>query len=86
MGWRDQALEDFDRAIQLKPMAADIFARGHLHQLMGHLDRAISDYSRAIQLAPNRPDYYAARGDAFKAKGESDLATADYDMQKQMRL
>lgn len=75
-----QAIEDFDRAIRLKPDIAEAFNnRGVTYDYKGDYERAIQDYNQVIKL---RPDYAAPfnnRGLVYHEKGEYDRAIQDFD-------
>lgn len=75
-----QAIEDFDKAIRLKPDVAEAFNnRGVAYDYKGDYERAIQDYDQVIKL---RPDYAAAfnnRGLVYHEKGEYDRAIQDFD-------
>ena len=50
----DRAIEDFNRAIQLKSDYADAYYnRGVAYEVKGEVDRAVEDYTKTIQLNPN---------------------------------
>jgi lipoprotein NlpI len=75
----DGAIEDFTKAIQLKPgYAAAYYNRGTLEQLKGEVGCAIMDYTKAIELEPDLAVAYSNRGTAKQSKGDFDGATADF--------
>ena len=48
------ALEDYTKAIQLKPDYSSAYNnRGNLYEAMGQQDKALADYNKAIQLKPD---------------------------------
>ena len=50
----DRAIDDFNRAIQLKSDYADAYYnRGVAYEVKGEVDRAVEDYTKTIQLNPN---------------------------------
>jgi tetratricopeptide (TPR) repeat protein len=54
MGRYDDALADFDRALELDPGAAwTVASRGLTYQAMGRYDDALADFDRALELDPN---------------------------------
>ena len=76
----NQAIADYDRAIQLNPDYATAYNnRGLSYSNKGDEDRAIADYDRAIQLNPDYATAYNNRGISYKNKGDYDRAIADYD-------
>jgi lipoprotein NlpI len=76
----EQAIQDFDKAIRLKPDIAEAFNnRGVAYDYKGDYERAIQDYNQVIRL---RPDYAAPfnnRGLVYHEKGEFDRAIQDFD-------
>jgi tetratricopeptide (TPR) repeat protein len=80
IGGYDRAIEDFDRALKLKPDSeAALLNRGNSYFGKGDYDRAIADYDRAIALKPDYPPAFVDRGNARLHKGDYDRAIADYD-------
>ena len=60
---RRRALEDLDKAIELKPDYAWAYGRrGYYYEDTGNRDRALADYNRSIQLNPSDPEVYKDRG------------------------
>jgi tetratricopeptide (TPR) repeat protein len=62
------------------------FNRGQLFKATNDLDRAIADYTHAIaefdadeHSLTDKRDYLTARSEAYRAKGESKLAHADFE-------
>jgi len=47
-------------------------------------DCAIADYNQALWIAPNFGMVYVNRGNAFKAKGDTARANADYAKAREM--
>lgn len=82
----DLAIQDFDKAIELKPDYAEAFHnRGLTYYDKGQYERAIQDYDKAIQLKPDFALPFNARGNAYVDKGQYDLAIQDYDKAIQLR-
>lgn len=73
------AIEDYDRAIQLKPNYVEAYVdRGWAKGDSGDNPGAIADYTKAIELNPNYADAYNGRGDAKSNLGDNPGAIADY--------
>jgi len=54
MGRYDEALANFNRAIELQPNYAwAIASRGETYRLMEHYDEALADFNRAVELEPD---------------------------------
>jgi tetratricopeptide (TPR) repeat protein len=81
-GWQgknDEALVEFNKALELNPKSADTYYnRGVIYSKKGMLDEAISDYSKAIESNPDYPNSYYNRGFAYYKKGSFDQAFADF--------
>ena len=81
--WRDlgepkRALEDLDRAIELKPDAIYFWSRGDIHRAFGEFEEAMDDYRRGEAIDPAKweedafpllyqADVYAKLGDEANA-------------------
>ena len=77
MGRNDQALADFDRAIELGAAdARGFYARGLMYRLMGRYDQALADIDRAIELDPTEDEFAAARTEICQLTGSSDTDDA----------
>jgi tetratricopeptide (TPR) repeat protein len=51
----DEALADFDRALQIAPRSADAWmARGTLFMRTAHSERALADFDRALEIDPRQ--------------------------------
>ena len=62
MGANQQALENYNIAIQLDPRNVLAYNnRAVTHQKLGHFESAIRDYTKAIDLAPNDATAYNNR-------------------------
>jgi tetratricopeptide (TPR) repeat protein len=63
------AIQDYDRAIQLNPqLAVAYYKRGLAYAAgLGEYERAIQDFDQAIQIDPQNADAYDDRGLAFRA-------------------
>jgi len=64
----EEALADFDRAIDLDPEVAWIIAsRGEIYRLMRRYEEALADFDRAIDLDPEVAWIIARRGEDLLA-------------------
>jgi tetratricopeptide (TPR) repeat protein len=73
------AIEDFNRAIQVFPEYAAIYNnRGNVLLGIGAVREAMKDLDRALLLAPGYAAAYSNRAGAQLRLGEVDLAVADY--------
>jgi tetratricopeptide (TPR) repeat protein len=78
--WNDRAIQDYDRAIRLKPDYAQAFVnRGIAYYDKGQYDRAIQDYDQAIRLKPDLAEAFNNRALAYHRKGRYDRAKQDFD-------
>ncbi|HXE88174.1 MAG TPA: tetratricopeptide repeat protein [Hyphomicrobiaceae bacterium] len=74
-----EAIEDFNRAVQLFPEYAAIYNnRGNVLLGIGAVREAMKDFDRALLLAPGYAAAYSNRAGAQVRLGEVDLAVADY--------
>jgi len=74
----DTALNDFNKAISLRPDLPDpLEDRGDLYQNHGKYKEAIDDFTSAINLKPN-PRYYYKRGFAYAYLKDRENAIKDY--------
>ncbi len=81
----EQALADYNQAIQLNPKYADAYNnRGIVYRKQGKYDLALADYNQAIQLNPKYADAYNNRGIVYRKQGKYDLALADYNQAIQL--
>jgi tetratricopeptide (TPR) repeat protein len=81
----DQAIQDFDQAIQLAPKyAAVFFLRGVSYRTKHDYDNAIFDYDQAIQLDPKLPAPWNSRCELRARRG--DLANALSDCDEAVKL
>jgi tetratricopeptide (TPR) repeat protein len=79
-GQLDQAIAEFNQAIELNPRDAEAFGhRGTAYLKKGQIDRAISDYDQVLRLNPRYAEVYTDRGVAYGAKGQFDRAIADFN-------
>jgi tetratricopeptide (TPR) repeat protein len=74
-----EAIEDFNRAIQLYPEYAAIYNnRGNVLLTLGAVREALKDFERALLLAPGYAAAYSNRAGAYMRLGQLDRAMADY--------
>ncbi len=79
LGRDEEALEDLDSAIAIKPdWIKALSQRGYTLLGLKEYDRAIADYSRAIAIDPKYAAAYYNRGIAYLNKGDNDRAIEDY--------
>jgi tetratricopeptide (TPR) repeat protein len=75
----DQALRDFDKALELNPKLVAAYAnRGVAENGKNRYDDAIADFNRVIEVEPNSASTYANRGVAYYNKEQDDKAIADF--------
>lgn len=73
------ALEDFNRAAELAPQCAEVFAnRGMANQQIGKMDQARADYQHALELDDRLAEAYFGRGSLSEQSGNISAAIADY--------
>jgi type IV pilus biogenesis/stability protein PilW len=79
-GRLDQAIAEFNQAIELNPRDAEAYNyRGSAYLKKGQIDRAIADYDQVLRLKPRYAEAYTDRGVAYGAKGQYDRAIADFN-------
>ena len=77
-GEYEQAIECFNKAIELDPNNADAyFSRGTTHARLSQYEKAIKDFDRAIELNPNYSEAYRNRGGAYAALSQHERAIED---------
>ncbi len=78
-GEYDLAIEDFTKAIELKPDYAIAYNnRGAVYRSKDKHDLAIEDCNKAIQLKSDYAEPYSNRGSAYRNKGDYERAIEDY--------
>jgi tetratricopeptide (TPR) repeat protein len=78
-GRLDEAIQDYDRAIDLKPDDASAYNnRGIAFSDKGEIERAIGDYGTAIERNPNFADAHNNRGVAFSTLQRFTRAIQDF--------
>ena len=81
----ENALIDYDRAIELRPEYAEAYLlRGQVYDFLDEHEEAIADYTKAIDLKPRFANAYAHRGFALEALGESHRAEEDWKVAADM--
>ncbi len=79
-GQYEQAIADYDRAIDLNPDDARPYNnRGNAYSKQGQYEQAIADYDRAIDLNPDDAPAYYNRGLAYRQQGQHERAIADFE-------
>jgi tetratricopeptide (TPR) repeat protein len=80
MGRDDQALADFNRALERNPEDASALAgRGETYWAMKRYDQALADLNRALELNPEDASALARRGETYQAMGCHEEALADFN-------
>ncbi|MEH1859789.1 MAG: tetratricopeptide repeat protein [Nostoc sp.] len=75
-----EALQDFDRAIELDPKYEwAIASRGFTYRLMERYTEALQDFDRAIELDPKSAWAIAGRGQTYKSMARYTEALQDFD-------
>lgn len=79
-GRNEEALTDFDRAIELDPERAwTIALRGQTYQTIGRHEEALTDLNRAIELSPDYAWAIASRGEIYRINGRHGEALMEFD-------
>ena len=81
LGDLTRAIEDFDQAIRLDPVARPfrLHDRGNALRDAGQYDRALADYETALKLAPTDAWLLVDRGRTFTKMGRFEAAKSDLD-------
>ena len=75
-----EAIEDFNKAINLKPDYADAYYdRGYTYHRKDEYKQAIEDFNKVINLKPDYADAYFFRSHAYITQGRHDEAIQDLD-------
>ena len=79
-GKPEKALEDFNRAIKIKPqVAAGYLGRANNLQVLGRYADSIEDYDKALEIKSDLANAYINRASAYSHLGEYEKAIADYE-------
>ena len=74
------AIEDYDKALKLKPKTASIYYnKGDAQYNLENYREAIQDYDKAIEIKPSLAQAYVNRGIAYSHLGQYEKAIADYE-------
>lgn len=80
LGKPQEALRDFDQAIELEPNFSDFFAgRALAKTRIGKIGEAVTDANKAIRLNPRSAVAFRSRGGALVSRGDFDGAIRDLD-------
>ncbi|MFJ2259558.1 BREX system ATP-binding domain-containing protein [Streptomyces sp. NPDC087844] len=79
-GEHRQALDEYDRALELDPrLAWAHYGRGYTHQLLDDFPAALAALDRADELAPGTGWIIAGRAETYRLAGRFEEAVADFD-------
>ncbi len=73
-----KALEDFNRAVEIKPSGDNYYQRGATEQQLGEHKMAIADFSQSIEYTPDMAEGYFARAESERAIGDMEAAKRDH--------
>jgi tetratricopeptide (TPR) repeat protein len=80
LGRYDQALADFNHALELRPDDSwAIGSRGQTYRSMGRYEEAIADLNRAIEVHPDKDWMIVARGQTRRLMGRYEEALTDFN-------
>ena len=80
MNYYEQAMEEYDKAIQLDSGDPDYYhSRGNTYGKMGDYESMLKEFNKAITLDPSYADYYLGRGFAYREMGNYVRALEDHD-------
>lgn len=86
LGRYDEALADFNRALELEPDDPEVFNnRGVTYDHLERYEEALSDYGRALKLKPDYPATLFNRGATYSSLGRYEAALADYTRALELR-
>ncbi|MCL4254759.1 MAG: tetratricopeptide repeat protein [Anaerolineae bacterium] len=75
----DQAIADFNQALEINPKLSIYAGRGVAHAYKGDSGQAILDFNRAIEINPNDVWALQNRGVIYAQRGDYDRAIEDYE-------
>ncbi|MCD4824684.1 MAG: tetratricopeptide repeat protein [Phycisphaerae bacterium] len=76
----DEALKEFNRAIEVDSKNAEVFIlRSEVHRARGDLRLAVKDFRKAIELVPNNVLFKMDLGKLLEAMRQFDRAIQEYD-------
>ena len=76
----EQALADFNRAIDLKPQYSDALSgRGETYRFMERYEEALTDFNRAIDLDPEDAWVIISRGETYRSMDRYEEALTDFN-------
>ena len=79
-GYIEDAISNYDRAIELNPDLAEAYAgRGNAYMDGEEYELAIADFDHALRLNPDDAVAHFYRGFAYGGQGELDSAISDYE-------
>jgi tetratricopeptide (TPR) repeat protein len=85
LGDYQQAIKDFDRAIELDPKLAEAYwGRGKTYHGLGDYQQAIKDFDRAIELDPKLAEAYWDRGKTYNELGKYQQAIENWKRAAQL--
>ena len=76
----EEAISEFDEAIELEGDARTYMARGISYGALGEFDRAVADLDMAIELDSELGEAYGERGAVYALAGDTEQALADLQM------
>jgi tetratricopeptide (TPR) repeat protein len=75
----DEAIEDFTRALQLRPDSTDVLSnRAFAYVQSGRIERALADLDRAVELDPDAARLRILRGGVREALADRSGACRDW--------
>ena len=78
-GRTDEAIAEYDRAIEMRPaFASAYYNRGLAYSYKGDTTLALKDYTKAIDLEPGMYQAFYNRGNLYMAEGFNDKAARDF--------
>jgi tetratricopeptide (TPR) repeat protein len=75
----ERAIEDYSRAILLRPGYLDYLSRGGVYGILDQSKQAIRDFDQAISLKPDYALAYVSRGLEYAGQDQYHLAIMDFN-------